>query len=113
MKNLLTTILLFTLLTPIYAEVKSYDAKAKMEKIDFAQNIFRKKLQRKCGFTASYWAQQHTENEWETFQSHGTFKDELATMCPKGITVVKDKWMESLYLFSVEYAKDSGKRPRC
>jgi len=83
------------------------------KKINYAQNIFRKKLQRKCGYTASYWAQQHTKKEWENFQDNGVFKDELVSMCPKGIKVVKDKWMEPLYLFATEYARDTGNRPRC
>jgi len=83
------------------------------KKINFGQKIFRKKLQRSCGYTASYWAQQHTEEEWSDLQESGTFKNELATMCPKSIKVVKDTWMESLYLFAHEYAKDTGKHPRC
>ena len=94
-------------------ESSMYSTQEKVKKVNNGQRIFRNKLQRKCGFTASYWAQQHTQNEWEEFQTNGTFKEELASMCPRGINRVKDKWMEPLYLFAVEYAKDSGNRPRC
>jgi hypothetical protein len=82
--------------------------------VNNGQKIFRNKLQKKCGFTASHWAHQHTQSEWEEFQENGTFKEELTTMCKRNITtIVKEKWMEPLYLFAVEYAKDSGNRPRC
>ena len=113
MKKIFTILMLFTMLVPSYAEVQSFESKQKMQKIDFGQKIFRKKLQRKCGYTAGHWAQQHTKKEWQTHHANGTFKDELANMCPGGISVVKDKWMEPLYLFAVEFAGDSGNRPRC
>jgi hypothetical protein len=104
--------MLTTTLT-LEAENSVHSTQNKVKKIHFGQTIFRKKLQRKCGYTAGHWAQQHTKKEWDTYQSNGTFKNELASMCPKGIKVVKDKWMEPLYLFASEYAKDTGKRPRC
>lgn len=34
-------------------------------------------------------------------------------MCPKTENILKDKWMEPLYLFAKEYAQDTGNRPRC
>ncbi len=111
MKKLLLLLAMSTLF--VNAETSAYDAQQKMKTIDKGQRVFRNKLQRKCGFTASHWAQQHTQNEWKTFQANGTFKNELGNMCPRGINLVKDKWIEPLYLFAVEYAKDSGKRPRC
>ena len=83
------------------------------KKINYGQKIFRKKLQRKCGYTASYWAQQHTKKEWETFHVNSAFKAELSSMCPKVIKSIKDKWIEPLYFFAIEYAKDTGNRPRC
>jgi len=83
------------------------------KKINYGQKIFRKKLQRKCGYTASYWAQQHTKKEWETYQDKSTFKTEFTQMCPRGAKVMKEKWITSLYLFATEYAKDTGNRPRC
>ncbi len=98
----------------ICSEASSYAAQQKVKKVNNGQKIFRNKLQRKCGFTASYWAHQHTQSEWEELQDNGTFKEELAKMCKRNITtIVKDDWMEPLYLFAVEYAKDAGRRPRC
>ena len=111
MKKLLVILAMTTLC--INAEVSTYEAAQKMKKIDDGQRVFRNKLQRKCGFTASHWAQQYTKSQWETFQANGAFKDELGNMCPRGIARVKDKWIEPLYLFALEYAKDTGKRPRC
>lgn len=95
------------------AENQTYSEQEKIKKINYAQTIFRKKLQRKCGYTAGHWAQQHTKQEWTNIQNSGNFKNELATMCPKGAKVTKTKWLEPLYLFAVEYAKDSNTRPRC
>jgi len=63
------------------------------KKINFGQTIFRKKLQRKCGYTAGHWAQQHTLVEWKMIHNN--------------------EWIEPLYLFATEYAKDTGNRPRC
>jgi len=98
----------------ICTEASSYASEQKVKKVNNGQRIFRNKLQRKCGFTASHWASQYTQNEWEAFQANGTFKKELVSMCKKNIsTIFKDKWEEPLYLFAVEYAKDTGKRPRC
>jgi len=98
----------------ICAEASSYESQQKVKKVNNGQRIFRNKLQRKCGFTASHWASQYTQNEWEVFQANGTFKEELVAMCKRNITtILKDKWEEPLYLFAVEYAKDTGNRPRC
>ena len=110
MKKLLLIGLLCTLNSEL---IQAENTTRVQNKINFGQKIFRKKLQRRCGYTASYWAQQHTKQEWKAFQHDGAFKDELAHMCPKGVKVVKDKWMEPLYLFATEYAKDTGNRPRC
>jgi len=77
------------------------------------QKIFKKKLQRKCGFTAAYFAQRHTQDEWETYYDDGKFMDEFKQLCPNGVEVVKENWVEPLYLFSKEYAKDSLEHPVC
>lgn len=112
MKKLLLIFALMTL--SICAETSSYALQQKVKKINNGQRIFRNKLQRKCGFTASHWAYQHTKKEWEEFKASGTFKEEIVAMCKRNITTIfKDKWEEPLYLFAVEYAKDTGKRPRC
>lgn len=40
------------------------------KKINFGQKIFRKKLQRRCGYTAGHWAQKHTLIEWKIIQKN-------------------------------------------
>jgi len=97
----------------INAESITFAEQQKTKNIDKAQRIFRNKLQRKCGYTAGHFAQQHTKEEWETLHEEGKFQEEFARMCPKGIKVAKDEWMEPLYLFAIRYAEDSDVRPRC
>ena len=97
----------------INAETSTFDEQQKMNKIDYGQRIFRNKLQRKCGYTAGHFAQQHTKQEWDTFQKEGKFQEEFSRMCPKGTKVAKDEWMQPLYLFATEYASDTNTRPRC
>jgi len=94
------------------AEASTFYEK-QMHKIDYAQKVFRNKLQRKCGYTAAHFAQQHTKEEWSTLEKEGKFKEEFARMCPRGTKVAKAEWMESLYFFAEEYASDSNSRPRC
>lgn len=78
-----------------------------------AQRIFRKKLQKRCGYNAAYFAQLHTQDEWEDFDTLNQFKKEFARLCPKGKSYLKDKWVKPLYIWSKEYAKDSLYRPLC
>ena len=97
----------------MHAETLTFDEKQKMHKINNGQRIFRNKLQKKCGYTASHFAQQHTKKEWDSFEKEGKFQDEFVRMCPKGEKVAKNEWMEPFYLFATEYASDSKIRPRC
>lgn len=90
-----------------------YSAAKKNLVIDKAQRFFRKKLQRKYGFTAAYFAEQHTSSEWEDIHASHDFTKEFNTLCPKGTAILTDKWKEPLYLFSVKYGRNSGERPRC
>jgi len=78
-----------------------------------AQKIFKKKLQKKCGYNAAYFAQLHTQDEWEVFKTVDKFKKEFGVLCPKGEKLLKEKWIKPLYLWSKEYAKDSLYRPMC
>jgi len=112
-KLLLLAIVLFTAVPTLQAQETTYEAAKHMQKVNFGQNIFRKKLQRKCGYTAAHWALQHTVKEWEQLGTGDNFKAEFFEMCPRGEKVLKDKWIDSLHLFAIEYAKDTGNRPRC
>ena len=109
---LLATVLLMAV-TTLQAEEMTYKAAKHMQKVNFGQKIFRKKLQRKCGYTAAHWAEQHTVKEWKEVGTGESFKKEFLHMCPKGEKVLKDKWIDALHLFAIEYAKDTGNRPRC
>ena len=109
---LLSTVLLMAAPT-LQAEETTFKAAKHMQKVNFGQKIFRKKLQRKCGYTAAHWALQHTQKEWEEVGTGESFKEEFVHMCPRGEKVLKDKWIDSLHLFAIEYAKDTGNRPRC
>ena len=113
MKKLLLSIIMLTATLTLEAENSVHSTQNKVKKIHFGQTIFRKKLQRRCGYTAGHWAQQHTREEWNVFKTNGTLKNELINMCPKSSKIIKDKWMEPLYLFATEYAKNTGNHPRC
>ena len=112
MNKILIIALLLTTFS-LQATSLSYNESQKIKNINKAQNIFRHKLQRKCGYTAAHFAQKHTQAEWTTLKSEGLFKQEFSKICPKGSEVVKEEWVENLFLFANEYAKDSLKRPRC
>ena len=112
-KVLLTGISLSLMILTLNAQSYGYAEDQKVKKLHNAQTIFRKKLQKKCGYTAGHWAQQHTLIEWKVIFINGNFKEEFASMCPRGLNLLKDKWVEPLYLFAKEYAKDTDRRPRC
>jgi hypothetical protein len=109
---LLSTVLLMSIPT-LQAEETTYQSAKHMQKVNFGQKIFRKKLQRKCGYTAAHWAMQHTVKEWKKVGTSNNFKAEFSKMCPRGEKVLKDKWIDSLHLFAIEYAKGTGNHPRC
>jgi len=108
-----TLLFLTLLLITLHAKEMTYTASQHMQQIYLGQRIFKKKLQRRCGYTAAHWALQHTRKEWEEMATKESFKEEFAHMCPRGIKVLKDRWIEPLHLFSIEYAKGTGNHPRC
>ena len=80
-----------------------------LEKI---QTIFKKRLRKKCRCGSVYFAQQHTQSEWNKINKNGLFKDEFLKLCPKGVGIMDDEWIELLFQFSYEYAKGTNKRPK-
>ena len=78
-----------------------------------AQKIFKRKLQKRCGYNAAYFAQLHTQDEWENFNTVEKFTEEFIKLCPNGEQYLKEKWVKPLYIWSKEYAKDSLYRPLC
>jgi len=114
MKKVLLMVMALCLTTSLLnAKDETYYAQETVKKIQFAQVTFRKKLQRKCGYTVGHWAQQHTLIEWKVIHSTGKFKDEFTKMCPRGADLLQEKWIEPLYLFAKEYAQGTGNHPRC
>ncbi|MFK5975088.1 MAG: hypothetical protein QM493_01150 [Sulfurovum sp.] len=71
--------------------------------------IFKKKLRKKCGYTSSYLAQKHNKKEWEYIYTNKLFRDEFKKLCPKGVGILDDKMIESLFRFTYKYARGSEK----
>jgi len=75
------------------------------------QKIYLKKLKAACGFSGAKFAHQHTQDEWEAINGSGKFADEVKKLCPK--SNLKPKYVQDVYDFAYEYAKDSGNIPSC
>jgi hypothetical protein len=84
MKIFLVAVLLF--LSPLFSDNISIPTSLKVqEKLSSqGQRIFRKKLQRRCGYTAAYFAQQHTIKDWKAMGNNESFRSEFNSLCPKG-----------------------------
>ena len=74
--------------------------------------IFKKKLRRKCRYTSACLAQKHTQQEWGNINKNGLFKEEFLKLCPKGVGILDDKMIESLFYFTYEYARGTQKHLR-
>jgi len=78
------------------------------------QRIFKMKMRKSCRFSGHKFAHSHTQAQWEEFKEAGNFKGETKRLCPKlDIDAIRDSWWEDIYLFTYEYASDSGKIPSC
>jgi len=75
------------------------------------QRIYMKKMKSSCGFSGSKFAAKHTQDEWENIKKSGKFKEEILKICPN--VKVKEKYLDSVYDFSYEFASDSGNVPSC
>lgn len=75
------------------------------------QKIYLKKLKAACGFSGAKFAHQHTQDEWEAIKGSGKFAAEVKKLCPK--SQLKEKYVQDVYDFAYEYAKDSGNVPSC
>jgi hypothetical protein len=72
-------------------------------------NIYLKILKTPCGFSGIRFAHEHTQDEWENIQEAGKFADETNKICPKANIEVR--YVQNVYDFVYEYAKDSGNMP--
>ncbi len=106
-------IILYALIATLFSTLNAETINLDKKMINFGQKIFKHKLQKQCGYTASHWANKHTKEEWDTIQSTGVFKENILEMCPKSTVVLKDEWLKPLYFFAKEYAKDTMTFPNC
>lgn len=102
----MTKIAVFALLG---VAVLSTTASADVKK---GQKIYLKKLKAPCGFSGAKFAHKHTQDEWEEINEAGKMEDEIKKICPK-VKKVKAKYVQDVYDFAYEYAKDSGNVPSC
>jgi hypothetical protein len=71
------------------------------------KRIYKKKLQKKCGFSGVRFARNHKQFEWEKIYEDGTFPQEARKICPKlDIDKIQTKLWKDLYDFSYKYAED-------
>jgi hypothetical protein len=81
---------------------------------DQGQRIFKMKMRKSCRFSGHKFAHSHTQAEWEGLKQNGKFKEETKKLCPRLDTEsISDAWWEDIYLFTYEYASDSGQIPSC
>ncbi|QOR61142.1 hypothetical protein ACM66Z_06700 [Sulfurovum sp. ST-21] len=100
MKKRLSTATLILLISISFPTLSTANAKQ-------GQRIYKKKLQKKCGFSAVRFARNHTQAEWEDIYNSGNFTAEAQKICPEiDIMKIKEKWWKELYAFSFKYAKD-------
>jgi phosphoribosylaminoimidazole carboxylase (NCAIR synthetase) len=117
MRSIVVILTLILVISRVNAETEalktiegtSHESPNNIRLLKKAQKIFKKKLQKRCGYNAAYFAQLHTQDEWEAIQQAGKFADETNKICPK--VKIKDKHVQHVYDFAYEYAKDSGNIP--
>jgi len=81
---------------------------------DKGQKIYSKKLKKVCGMNGGDFAKKHTQEEWEKINEDGKLKDEIKSICTEAnVDKLKDKHLENLGDFVVEFASDSGNVPSC
>jgi len=96
----------------ICAGVSTPMDKQKLEKIKQIQKTYKHKLRKKCRYSSAYFAQQHTQNEWNVLNKKGLFKNEFELLCPKGKNILDNNEMKALYFFAKKYAGDTKNYPK-
>lgn len=76
------------------------------------QKIILKKLKKSCGMNGAEIAKKHTQAEWKKIKEEKKFNEEILGICPKS-KPLKSKYVDDVYDFIFEYAKDSGNVPSC
>jgi len=76
------------------------------------QKIYLKNMKKACGINGAEFAKKHTQKGWKTIHDSGIFALEVSKICPN-LKEFKASWIEHIYDFSFEYARDSGNVPSC
>ncbi|MFT7880495.1 MAG: hypothetical protein ABXS91_08890 [Sulfurimonas sp.] len=75
--------------------------------VALGKKIYKKRLQKKCGFTSVKFARNHTQGEWEEIYQAANLPKEAQRICPKlDISTVKDTYWDDLFEYVTKYALD-------
>jgi DNA-directed RNA polymerase subunit F len=119
MKKVLISIIL--LITYSYAEMEYLKRDLNINEVKKVKNFYKTYLQKSCAYTATNFAQMHTQSEWKNIGNKNEFVEKILEMCPKSSTIIarilakengKINFNYLLY-FSIQYAKGTGKVPPC
>ncbi|OCL88552.1 hypothetical protein AAX26_00233 [Aliarcobacter thereius] len=78
------------------------------------QKVFIKFLKEPCGMDGAIFALKHTQDEWRQIKADGKAESEIMKFCPNYIEgSVKERLLDSVMDFSIEFASDSGNVPAC
>ncbi len=80
--------------------------------VERGRQIFMKNIKKACGMNGIEFSAKHTQEEWEEIKNLCSFEHEAKIICPN-LEDMPDKWVDDLYDFTYEYARDSGKIPSC
>ncbi len=73
------------------------------------QTFFKKNLRKVCRTTSANFAQKHTYKEWYRLKEDKKFRIEVYRLCPGSAVFLEDKWIESIYAFTIVYAKNTNR----
>jgi hypothetical protein len=82
------------------------------------QNIYLKKLKKKCGMKGDKFAHSFQQEQLEDAKDDGTLNELFIEVCPKAKNIIEsdkfqEKFKDHIYDFAHEYAEDSGNVPSC
>ncbi|TLT07850.1 cytochrome C [Aliarcobacter thereius] len=78
------------------------------------QKVFIKFLKEPCGMDGAIFALKHTQDEWRQIKADGKAEAEIMKFCPNYVEgSVKERLLDSVMDFSIEFASDSGNVPAC
>lgn len=93
----------------IMLNAQSNPINSSINNFDQILKIFKQKLRKKCGYTSSYLAQTHNQEEWKYIHKNRLFRDEFQKLCPKGVGILDNEMIEALFRFTYKYARGSKK----